>query len=119
MNRIQVHCGLFFEYELRGGRRSIDVFNARVEVTTGVYIPFKQRRLIGQVNPLKPPVHVETVLIGRALDQETGYLYGIGYRILDDGSVEAEFANGPAVFNGFPEFEAFVISRLRTSTEEP
>jgi hypothetical protein len=37
--------------------------------TVGQFIPFKQFRLQGQVNPLHPPIHVETVLIGRALDQ--------------------------------------------------
>jgi hypothetical protein len=35
----------------------------------GAYVPFKQSRLEGQINPLRPPLHVETVLIGRALVQ--------------------------------------------------
>jgi hypothetical protein len=48
---------------------------------TGLHIPFKQVRLKGQINPLKPPLHVETVLIGRALGQQTGYLAGVGFRI--------------------------------------
>jgi hypothetical protein len=42
----------------------------------GFHIPFKQVRLKGQINPLKPPLDVETVLIGRALGQPTGYLAG-------------------------------------------
>src|SRR6267378_3451911 len=47
---------------------------------TGLHIPFKQVRLKGQINPLKPPLHAETVLIGRALGQRTGYLAGVGFR---------------------------------------
>jgi hypothetical protein len=44
----------------------------RSKSATGFHIPFKQVRLKGQINPLKPPLHVETVLIGRALGQQTG-----------------------------------------------
>jgi hypothetical protein len=55
--------------QLDGGKR-----------VTGLHIPFKQVRLKGQINPLKPPLHVETVLIGRALGQPTGYLAGVGFR---------------------------------------
>jgi hypothetical protein len=51
------------------------------EIVTGMHIPFKQVRLKGHINPLKPPIHVETVLIGRALGQRTGYLFGVGFRI--------------------------------------
>ena len=32
------------------------------KVPVGMLIPFKQVRLKGQINPLKPPLHVETVL---------------------------------------------------------
>ena len=66
----------------------------RMQATTGMHIPFKQVRLKGQINPLKPPLHVETVLIGRALGQQTGYLAGVGFRIRDDGYVEGEFVHG-------------------------
>ena len=111
--RIQVHRGLFFEYELGGGSFGANFCDGQAEVTTGVYIPFKQVRLVGLVNPLNPPVHVETVLIGRALDQQTGYLHGIGYRIMCDGCVEGEFLHGPEVFDSFQLFEAFVTSRLK------
>lgn len=83
---------------------------------SGMYIPFKQVRLKGQVNPLKPPLHVETVLIGRALGQQTGYLLGVGFRIRDDGYVEGEFVEGAEKFTSFVEFREEVSSRLaRTS----
>jgi hypothetical protein len=49
----------------------------RTKRVTSLHIPFKQVRLKGQINPLKPPLHVETVLIGRALGQQTGYLAGV------------------------------------------
>lgn len=81
-------------------------------VPTGMYIPFKQVRLKGQVNPLKPPLHVETVLIGRALGQQTGYLSGVGFRIRDDGYVEGEFAEGAEKFTSFEIFREAVRCRL-------
>lgn len=85
-------------------------------VPSGMYIPFKQVRLKGQVNPLKPPLHVETVLIGRALGQQTGYLLGVGFRIRDDGYVEGEFVEGAEKFTSFVKFQEEVSSRLaRTS----
>lgn len=74
----------------------------------GHYVPFKQSRLKGQTNPLRPPIHVETVLIGRALGQSTGYLSGVGFRVRDDGYVEAEFANGIRKFETYEGFEAAV-----------
>ena len=80
--------------QLDGGKR-----------VTGLHIPFKQVRLKGQINPLKPPLHVETVLIGRALGQPTGYLAGVGFRIRDDGYVEGEFEHGAEKFGSFEDFE--------------
>jgi hypothetical protein len=71
----------------------------RSKRVAGFHIPFKQVRLKGQINPLKPPLHVETVLIGRALGQQTGYLAGVGFRIRDDGSrprsIKPERSNSP------------------------
>jgi hypothetical protein len=81
------------------------------------FIPFKQVRLRGQVNPLRPPIHVETVLIGRALGQPSGYLRGVGYRICDDGFVEGEFADGIRAFASFEQFEIEVAARR--SAQEP
>ncbi|TYO61857.1 hypothetical protein FXV83_35990 [Bradyrhizobium hipponense] len=81
-------------------------------VPTGMHIPFKQARLKGQVNPLKPPLHVETVLIGRALGQQTGYLLGVGFRIRDDGYVEGEFVEGAQKFTSFEKFREEVSCRL-------
>lgn len=83
---------------------------------TGMHIPFKQVRLKGQVNPLKPPLHVETVLIGRALGQQTGYLLGVGFRIRDDGYVEGEFAEGAQKFTSFEKFREEVSCRLAELT---
>ncbi len=57
----------------------------------GVLVPFKQSRLKGQINPSRPPLQVETVLIGRALGQAIGYLHGVGFRVKPDGCLEAEF----------------------------
>jgi hypothetical protein len=143
---IQVTKDLFFEYEFAPHRRiqqrrdsvaaaplcepelvleakevSAQVARRKTSVDsqsiqTGVHIPFKQVRLKGQVNPLKPPVHVETVLIGRALGQPTGYLAGVGFRIRDDGYVEGEFLHGTEKFNSFEEFERAVTSGLETTT---
>lgn len=67
----------------------------------GDYVPFKRSRLKEQTNPLRPPFHVETVLIGRALGQLTGYVFGVGYRVHDDGHVEAEFADGIRIFETY------------------
>jgi hypothetical protein len=78
----------------------------------GMHIPFKQVRLKGQINPLKPPLHVETVLIGRALGQQTGYLFGVGFRIRDDGYVEGEFIEGAEKFTSFEKFREEVGCRL-------
>ncbi len=80
---------------------------------TGLHIPFKQVRLKGQINPLKPPLHVESVLIGRALGQQTGYLAGVGFRIRDDGYVEGEFEHGAEKFLSFGDFEKAVKSCLK------
>jgi hypothetical protein len=142
---IQVTKNLFFEYEVAAHRRvqqrrdsvaavplcepepirQANEVPARVARTDtsldnqpalGVHIPFKQVRLKGQVNPFKPPVHVETVLIGRALGQPTGYLAGVGFRIRDDGYVEGEFLHGTEKFNSFEEFERAVTSGLETTT---
>ena len=81
----------------------------------GNFIPFKQSRLQGQINPLRPPIHVETVLIGRALGQPTGYLSGVGYRIRDDGYVEAEFSDGVRKYDTLAEFELDIANRVRAS----
>jgi hypothetical protein len=78
----------------------------------GDYVPFKQSRLKGQSNPLRPPFHVETVLIGRALGQSTGYLHGIGFRIRDDGYVEAEFSEGIKKYDTYEEFKAEITVRM-------
>jgi len=82
------------------------------KVPVGMHIPFKQVRLKGQINPLKPPLHVETVLIGRALGQQTGYLFGVGFRIRDDGYVEGEFVEGAEKFTSFEKFREEVSCRL-------
>ena len=84
---------------------------------TGFHIPFKQVRLNGQINPLKPPLHVEAVLIGRALGQQTGYLAGVGFRIRDDGYVEGEFEHGAEKFLSFGDFEEAVKSWLEKISE--
>jgi hypothetical protein len=89
----------------------------RSKGVTGFHIPFKQVRLKGQINPLKPPLHVETVLIGRALGQPTGYLAGVGFRIRDDGYVEGEFEHGTQKFLSFEAFEKTVKSYLGTAFE--
>jgi hypothetical protein len=87
----------------------------RVPKTDGVgrigdYVPFKQSRLKGQTNPLRPPLHVETVLIGRALGQATGYLLGVGFRVRDDGYLEAEFADGTRKFDTYEKFKIEVTA---------
>ena len=82
------------------------------KVPVGMHIPFKQVRLKAQINPLRPPLHVETVLIGRALGQQTGYLFGVGFRIRDDGYVEGEFVEGAEKFTSFEKFREEVGCRL-------
>jgi hypothetical protein len=81
----------------------------------GAFVPFKQVRLQGQINPLRPPIHVETVLIGRALGQPTGYRFGIGFRIRDDGYVEAEFVDGVRKYISFDEFELDIATRVKAA----
>jgi hypothetical protein len=76
-----------------------------------MHIPFKQMRSEGTFNPLKPPLHVETVLIGRALGQQTGYLDGVGFRMRDDGYVEGEFLHGVEKFDSFEDFAKAVRDR--------
>lgn len=83
----------------------------------GGYVPFKQARLSGQINPLRPPLHVETVLIGRALGQPTGYCFGVGYRIRDDGFVEAEMDSGIEKFESFAEFKGEMT--MRSEVDDP
>jgi hypothetical protein len=85
----------------------------RTKRVTGLHIPFKQVRLKGQINPFKPPLHVETVLIGRALGQQTGYLAGVGFRIRDDGYIEGEFEHGTEKVLSFGDFEKAVKSCLK------
>lgn len=84
----------------------------------GNFIPFKQVRLQGQVNPLRPPIHVETILIGRALGQSTGYRSGVGFRIRDDGYVEAEFSDGVRKYDSFAEFELDIATRVKALRSE-
>jgi hypothetical protein len=146
--RVQIENDLFFEYEVSPhrailARRSemegndsrgpipcqasnelppqISDDEARFDrgrSSTGVHIPFKQVRSKGQINPLKPPLHVETVLIGRALGQQTGYLAGVGFRIRDDGYVEGEFTHGAEKFLSFEDFEKAVKTCLRKCSDD-
>jgi hypothetical protein len=88
----------------------------------GHYVPFKQSRLKGQTNPLRPPLHVETVLLGRALGQPTGYVLGVGFRVQDDGCVEAEFADGVRKYDTYEKFEVEVtnlVGRIGRANAEP
>jgi hypothetical protein len=89
----------------------------RSKRVAGLHIPFKQVRLKGQINPLKPPLHVETVLIGRALGQPTGYLAGVGFRIRDDGYVEGEFEHRAEKFLSFEDFEKAVKNCLKQTSD--
>lgn len=98
-------------------RSTVTNDGALTRAVNGRPIPFKQVRLKGQINPLKPPIHVETVLIGRALGQPTGYISGVGYRVRDDGYVEGEFLHGPEKFKSFEEFERAVRLACETSTK--
>ena len=148
--RIQIESNLYFEYEVSPHRAILarrseveadDLSGAilgqasnefpsqksndeaqlgRSKRVTGLHIPFKQVRLKGQINPLKPPLHVETVLIGRALGQETGYLAGVGFRIRDDGYVEGEFEHGTEKYLTFEDFEKAVkicLKRISDSND--
>jgi hypothetical protein len=95
-----------------------DVLLDEGKKVTGLHIPFNQVRLKGQINPLKPPLHVETVLIGRALGQRTGYLAGVGFRIRDDGYVEGEFEHGAEKFLSFGDFEKAVKNCLKKNCDD-
>jgi hypothetical protein len=122
--RILVAAGLHFDYEVSPHR----VFLTEPQEPTksaaktigrvDEYVPFKQSRLTGQGNPLRPPFHVETVLIGRALDQQTGYLYGIGFRVRDDGYVEAEFSEGVQKFMSMKDFKKELSKRRHLKDAE-
>ena len=103
--------------EALSGGSSPEIPQDIIQATTGMHIPFKQVRLKGQINPLNPPLHVETVLIGRALGQQTGYLAGVGFRIRDDGYVEAEFEHRTEKFLSFKDFEKAVKSRLKKTSD--
>jgi hypothetical protein len=145
--RVQVEGNLYFEYEvsphrailarryeLQGkdqsgetiSRQSSREFSSqndeaqldRTKSATGFHIPFKQVRLNGQINPLKPPLHVETVLIGRALGQPTGYLAGVGFRIRDDGYVEGEFEHGVEKFLSFGDLQKAVKICLEQTSDD-
>jgi hypothetical protein len=145
--RVQIENDLFFEYEVsphrailarrselkandsRGAvacqasnvlqsQNSDDQAKSGNQSATGFHIPFKQIRLKGQINPLKPPPHVETVLIGRALGQQTGYLAGVGFRIRDDGYVEGEFEHGFEKFLSFGDFEKAVKTCLEQTSDD-
>ena len=140
--RVQIEKDLFFEYEvsphhsileristisgktLEGKRLKQDIQNAADKssssglMMTGTHIHFKQMRSVGHFNPLKPPLDLETVLIGRALGQEVGYLHGVGFRIRDDGYVEGEFLHGVEKFDSFDELVRSVKRRLAKSPDE-
>jgi len=120
--RVSVEGDLVFDYEVSPHRvflkKAAEPTTERASVppatpdgapapdrTVGDYVPFKQSRLKGQTNPLRSPLHVETVLIGRALGQPTGYLFGVGFRVRDDGYVEAEFAEGVRKFKTYEKFK--------------
>jgi hypothetical protein len=119
--RVQIEKDLFFEYEVSPHRSILERISAISEKTadgkrlkhdvqnpddkssssglirmTGTHMPFMQIRSVGHFNPLKPPLDLETVLIGRALGQEVGYLDGIGFRIRDDGYVANGGRKSPA-----------------------
>ena len=129
--RDKIEKDLFFEYEVSPHRAilarisgaSTNSSNEKAlhpegppEIAiTGMHIPFRQIRSIGHINPLNPPIDVETVLIGRALGQEVGYLHGIGFRIRDDGYVEGEFLHGVEKFDSFDELVRSVKRRLPRS----
>ena len=126
--RVKIEKDLFFEYEVTAHRailarisgvsknssneRPVHPEGAPEITITGTHIPFRQIRSTGHINPLKPPIDVETVLIGRALGQEVGYLHGIGFRIRDDGYIEGEFLHGVEKFDSLEELIRSVKRRL-------
>lgn len=126
--RVKIEKDLFFEYEVSPHRAILSRISGTSDYptnkkksepngsceteVTGMHMPFRQMRSTGHINPLKPPLDVETVLIGRALGQEVGYLYGVGYRIRDDGYVEGEFLHGVEKFDSFDELARSVKRRL-------
>lgn len=100
--RVQIEKHLFFEYEVKPHRSILDriatvsgevadrkplrqeVLNTAPKVPsssmpalTGTHIPLKQIRSVGHTNPLKPPLDLETVLIGRALGQRWATYMGL------------------------------------------
>jgi hypothetical protein len=117
--RVSIGHGLHFDYEVSPHRAFLAKIAKNPKSANagagkiGDYVPFKQSRLIGQTNPLRPPLHVETVLIGRALRQPTGYLFGVGFRVRDDGYIEAEFAGGVRKFDTYEKFEIEVTDLAR------
>lgn len=128
--RVKIEKDLFFEYEVSPHRAILvrisgksAVANENVSIPkesdeiaiNGTHIPFRQIRSIGRVNPLKPPLDLETVLIGRALGS---YLYGVGFRIRDDGYVEGEFPHGVEKFDSFDELIRSVKRRLPRSPDD-
>lgn len=131
--RVEIEKGLFFEYEVSPHRailarisgvstnppseKALRPEGIPKKPITGMHVPFRQMRSIGQINPLKPPIDVETVLIGRALGQEVGYRHGIGFRIRDDGYVEGEFLHGVEKFDSFEAFVRTVKKRLPRSPD--
>jgi hypothetical protein len=131
--RVQIEKDLFFEYEVSPHRLILERVSAvsgrgagitlHKNASTGLaiagtHIPFKQLRSVGHFNPLKPPLDLETVLIGRALGQQAGYVHGVGYRIRDDGYVEGEFLQGIEKFGSFDEFVRSVKGCLPRSPDE-
>jgi hypothetical protein len=130
--RVKIEKDLFFEYEVSPHRAILArisgksaVVNENVSIAkqsdeiaiNGTHIPFRQIRSTGRVNPLKPPLDLETVLIGRALGQDVGYLYGVGFRIRDDGYVEGEFPHAVEKFDSFDELIRSVKRRLPRSPD--
>ena len=109
--RVKIGTDLYYEYQIdslgKELRTNSEASSPNIHNDTiGTYVSYEQSRLTGSANPLRPPFHSETVLIGRALSQRSGYLYGVGYRVRDDGMVEAEFADGLQVFELVEEFES-------------
>ena len=114
--RIFVAKGLHFEYEVSPDKTAEpSAVATAADNKVGVFVPFKQSRLKGQINPLRPPHQVETVLIGRALGQPTGYLHGVGFRVKHDGYIEAEFASGVRTFRSYKEFKSEIARLLAIS----
>lgn len=140
--RVQIEKDLFFEYEVSPhrlilerastvSRKAADEEALRQQVqkavrktsssgfsVTGTHIPFKQMRSVGHFNPLKPPLDLETVLIGRALGQQAGYIHSVGFRIRDDGYVEGEFLHGVEKFDSFNELVRSITRRLALTPDD-